>query len=208
MTTTGWLNPLIAAGQTLESELALLVARYGADAVREAAKKATKKKRGRPAEKDWPLLKPWIDKDVADWLDGSDPFEQRSNYSIAKEFALAHPGYSQFATKDRIERKLAEKRRWMMYATAHSITKKDHPFELHLKAVRGLVAEDSHPVWSKALERTLGTIAHYTERFGDPEQTQSIESLQERLRTPYPNALAAYAPTGVYGRALLRAVRE
>lgn len=208
MTTGGGPNALIAAGQTLESELALLVARYGADAVREAAKKATKKKRGRPAEKDWPLLKPWIEKDVADWLDGNDPFELRSNYSIAKEFALAHPGHSQFATKDRIERKLGEKRRWMMFATAHSRTETGYPFELHLKAVRGLVAEDTHPVWSKVLEQALGTIAHFRERFGEPDPALSIQSLQEQLRKPYPNALAAYAPSGIFGRALLSAVRD
>ncbi|WP_288459308.1 hypothetical protein [uncultured Sphingomonas sp.] len=174
------------AGRTLDDELRSLVTRYGADAVREAAKKATAKKRGRRPERDWPLLRPWLDQDVEDWLAERDPFAARSNYLIAKEYAAKHPGHNPIATAERIERKLREKRRWMLFAVALGRTDKGWPISVYLKACEGLIEEGGSRDWSFLLDRPRGVLARYEERFGNDATALSLDEMEEALRQPLP----------------------
>lgn len=180
------IDALIQAGRPLDDELRSLVARYGADAVREAAKKATVKKRGRRPEKDWPLLRPWLDQDVEDWLAERDPFAARSNYLIAKEYAAEHPGHNPIATAERIERKLREKRRWMLFAVAEGRTRKGWPFSVNLRACEGMIEEGKPNDWSFMLNHPRGVLARYEERFGKPDASLSLDEMDEALRQPLP----------------------
>lgn len=185
-------------GRTLDDELRSLVARYGADAVREAAKKATVKKRGRRPEKDWPLLRPWLDQDVEDWLAERDPFVARSNYLIAKEYAAEHPGHNPIATAERIERKLREKRRWMLFAVAESRTRKGWPLSVNLKACEGMIDAGKPHDWTFLLNHSRGVLARYEERFGKPDAALSLDEMEEALRQPLP-ALGGGGLGGLFG---------
>ena len=95
---------------TLDQELRSLISRFGSDAVRDGAKRLTKKRKGRKQERDWAELSDTILQDSQDYLDGKNPFKERSNYSIAVEFAKRNPGHNSVATQRRIMRKLSERR--------------------------------------------------------------------------------------------------
>ncbi|WP_159043480.1 hypothetical protein [Sphingomonas sp. STIS6.2] len=192
------LDALMQAGRTLDDELRSLVARYGADAVREAAKKATVKKRGRRPEKDWPLLRPWLDQDVEDWLAERDPFAARSNYFIAKEYSAEYPGHNPIATAERIERKLREKRRWMLFAVAENRTRKGWPLSVNLRACEGMIEEGKPNDWSFMLNHLRGVLARYEERFGKPDASLSLDEMDEALRQPLP-ALSGGVLGGLFG---------
>jgi hypothetical protein len=188
---TGRSNPdvlaaLIQSGRTLDDELRSLIARHGADPVKEAAKRLVAKKRGRPAEKDWPLLRQWVEQDVQDWLAERDPFEARSNYLIANGFVAKHPGHSPAATVGRIERKLRERRRFMLFAVAVERTSEGWPLAVHLRACAGLVEEGKPEDWSSLLNHPRGVLARYEERFGDAKPSLSLSDMEERLRQPLP----------------------
>jgi hypothetical protein len=188
---TGRSNPdvlaaLIQSGRSLDDELRSLICRHGADAVKEAAKRLTLKKRGRPPEKDWPLLLQWTEQDVQDWLAERDPFGARSNYLIANEFAATHPGHSPAATVGRIERKLRQRRRFMLFAVAEGRTREGWPLEVYLRACEGLVEEGKPEDWSSLLNRPRGVLARYEERFGDAEPSLSLSDMEDKLRQPLP----------------------
>lgn len=180
---------LATTGRKLDDELVSLVARFGADAVRAAAKRATRKKKGRRPENDVPLLRPWLEKDVEDWFNGIDPFKARSNYSIAQEFAEQFPGHSRFATKDRIERKLRRLRQLSMLARVQRIAKEQHPYAVFLRALRCLVEAERHVVWESALEWALGKLARYQEQFGKPDEDLTFMMIEERLDAQHSNGL-------------------
>lgn len=189
-------------GGPLDEQMSSLVSKFGADAVRSAAKQATAKRRGRRPEKDWVSLKPWVNLDADDWLNGRDPFAKRSNYAVAKAFAEQFPGHNPFATKERIERKLREKRRWFMLAIAMERSKVDFPAELHLRTLRELAELNTHPVWAQVYENALGRLVRYREKFGDPGPAKSFEQLDAELNAQ-PPALAEYgnalAGSGLFG---------
>src|SRR3546814_20858378 len=94
-------------GPTVDDDIRRAIARYGADAVKVAVKNATKAKRGRKKEPDWPELREIMEADAREWLAGNDTFTTRSNYSIAKELSERNPGHSIVSTHKRIERKLS-----------------------------------------------------------------------------------------------------
>ena len=173
--------PKIASlpSQALDDQIKSLIARYGVDALREAVARFAKKKRGRKAEKDWPLLKPWCEQDTADWLAGRDPFALRSNYSVAKDFAQQFPGHDLVATNARIKRKLKANRRGFMLAGAWQMTERGYPHKIHLKALRDL--EDYGPAWEYFLATALDQIARFKERFGELDDNLSIGEIEDKL---------------------------
>lgn len=190
--------------QTLDDQLASLVTRFGAEAVRDATKRATAKKRGRKPEKDWVGLRPWVEQDSDDWLNGRDAFALRSNYSIAKAFAEQNPGHNPFATKDRIERKLRELRRWYMLVNAFQLAETGYPLETYVRVLRELEQLQPGKHWAWFLERALGREALYRERFGEPAPEKSFQQLQDELEVLPTNALAGLigsttGRTGLFG---------
>jgi hypothetical protein len=170
--------------RSLDDELIALVQKHGADAVRDAAKRATAKKRGRRPEKDWLNLKEWVYQDAEDWLYGRDALTIRSNYAVAKAFAEKFPGHNVFATKERIERKLRQSRRWYMLVVARERSESEFPHEVHLRTLRELAELDTHPVWARLFESALGVLIRYREKFGAPEPDKPFEQLESELRPP------------------------
>ena len=167
---------------SLDEQLSRLVAKHGSDAVREAAKRATAKKRGRKPEKDWLGLKPWVEQDADDWLHGRDPMAIRSNYAVAKAFAEENQGHNRYATKERIERKLREKRRWFMLVIARERAEAGFPFETYVRALRELDQVAPGQFWATMLEQALGKVARYREQFGEPSPEKSLDTIDSELR--------------------------
>lgn len=154
-------------GPTVDDDVRRIISRYGATAVTDAVKRATKAKRGRRPEKDWPELRPTIDADAQSWLNGGDPFAERSNYSIAKDFADRNPGHSHPGTMKRVERKLVKQRVWMTLVVAYEMSRESYSYQAHLRTLDALVKNDGHSVWSSTRGNVLGYVADYTAKFGE-----------------------------------------
>lgn len=161
-------------GPTVDDDIRRAIGRYGADAVKRAVKEATKAKRGRKREPDWPELREIFEADARDWLEGKNPFEARSNYAIAKELSERNPGHSIVSTHKRIERKLSRgthERRWFVFVLAENLSRDAGPHEAHIRALVALseLREPTQPdLWKFSLERARATLADYEAREGHP----------------------------------------
>lgn len=200
------LNALAAfMPRSLDQELQSLVVRYGADAVREATKRATAKRKGRKPEKDWLFLRDWVEQDTDDWLHDREPTELRSNYAIAKAFAEKHPGHNPFATKERIERKLRDKRRWFMLVRAWERSEAEFSADTYLRSLRELIQIAPEKHWSSLLEMALGKIARYREQFGEPAPEKSFSTIEEELSAASPTIVGSdFRPLGLLGARRVR----
>ncbi len=198
-------------GPTVDDDIRRAIGRYGADAVKAAVKEATKAKRGRKREPDWPELRPIIEADARDWLAGRDPFAARSNYAIAKQFSERSPGHSIVSTYKRIERKLSRgphDRRWFTLVTAENLSQKVGSYLAHLRALKALseLPESAHPdIWRFRLDRARATVADYEAREGKaPLAEMTIHEIEEAVQIA---GLAAFnapsQPRGLFGRRTL-----
>ena len=187
-------------GRTLDQQMRALVTRYGSDAVRDSAKRATAKRKGRKPEKDWIGLKPWVELDAEDWLHGRDPMALRSNYSIAKAFAEEHQGHNRYATKQRIERKLSAKRRWFMLVVAQERSETEFPVDIHIRSLWELIEVDSKLHWQSVLEYALGKVARYRELLGEPAPDKSLATIDDELTKASGTILGSWTqPRGLLG---------
>ena len=173
---------------TLEQEIRRLIAAHGADAVKREIKAATKPRRGRTPEKDWPLLHPYFLADARDWLERRDPFALRSQKSIAREVAANNPGHSSDSTMRRIERKLASRRKRFMLYHAHDLSRREYPFAEYLRVSEEL-AKLYGDTWRRLLELDREILARYREVYGEPDPSMTWAELEAKPR--YPNALEA-----------------
>lgn len=158
-------------GPTVDDDIRRAIWRYGAEAVKEAVKEATKSKRGRREEPDWAELSKIFQDEADEWLAGHDPFANRSSYAIAKEFAKHNPGHSQVSTHKRIERKLSKKsrgRRWWVLHIAWQKSLAAHPHEAHLRTLKALAELPDGRQWKTPLSNAQGVIADYEAREGAP----------------------------------------
>ena len=178
------------AGPTVEDDVRRLITRYGAAAVKDAAAKLTKAKRGRKALLDWAELISWMDDDARFWLNGGDPFGARSNYAIAKEYADAHPGHDHASTMQRIERKLRKEpygRRWYVIVRAMIMSENDYPYASHLRALDELSSFDAHPVWNSRADLFRGSVADYRAKWGEPADELTTNQIEEGARKALPS---------------------
>ena len=211
-------------GPTVEDDIRRAIWRYGADAVKEAVRNATKPKRGRKTEPDWPELREIFKAEAADWLAGIDPFAVRSNYAIAKELAERDPGHSAVSTHKRIERKLSAKvggRKWWVLNIAWRQSLDGHPFAAHIRTLEACAAipdkVDAHR-WRQSLERALSVLADYEAREGCPppaemsfheiEKAVQKSGLAAQLSPPRPRGLFGSSPAtnGLLGSLLASSV--
>ncbi|MDC8753320.1 hypothetical protein OIK40_01535 [Erythrobacter sp. sf7] len=155
-------------GPTVDDDVRRIIARWGAEAVKESVKVQTKPKRGRKPEKDWPLLWPYIERDAREWLDGGDPYERWTDYSIAKDYADKHPGQSHPAVMKRITKRLKAKRKIFALIEAERISTTDYPYTAHLRALAELTRAERHPVWASMYARAKKQIDDYTAKYGAP----------------------------------------
>ena len=185
-------------GPTVDDDIRRAIQRYGADAVKAAIKNATKAKRGRPLERDWPELRDVIHADALEWLAGGDPFAARSNYAIAKDFAERNPGHSVVSTHKRIERKLSRgpyDRRWFTLVTAENLSRDGFPYAAHLRALEAVAMlpdTKTADVWQSMLERARSTVADFEAREGEPPNpSMSYRQIEEAVREGSLAALVA-----------------
>lgn len=188
-------------GPTVDDDIRRVIWRYGAEAVKNAVKKATKAKLGRKKEPDWPELREIIEADARDWLAGNDPFAARTNYAIAKAFAERTPGQSAVSTHKRIERKLSKgpyDRRWFTLASAEIQSRDAYPFEVHIRALEALseLPESSRPeIWKASLDSARATVADYEAREGKaPAAKMTFREIEEAVRKASLAALIAPPP--------------
>lgn len=177
-------------GPSVDDDLRRLIRRYGADQVKEGLKRLTTAKRGRKKLPDWSSLRQEIDVDARAWLDGRDPFKERTAYAIAKAYADANPGHSYPATFDRIKRKLRDKRhgrRWYVFVRAMEMSDDAYPYRAHLRALEELSKCDSQPVWQSMLDRARANIADYTAKWGRPSDETTMKQIDEGARASVPS---------------------
>lgn len=174
------------AGPTAEDDIRRIIGRYGAEAVKAAIEKATRRPRGRAPHKDWLKLTDFLDEDVQDWLDGRDPFVTRSDYSIAEAFAAANPGQSHSATAKRIRKKLKAKqaRKVHVLARAWQTSRGAYPHGTHLRTLRALHAIHPAGPWGHFLSAAESFIADHSAKFGPPAEDASMEQIEKRASTP------------------------
>ncbi len=197
-------------GPTVHDDIRRAIWRYGADAVKEAVKEATKAKRGRKREPDWPELRELIEAEARDWLAGNDPFSARSNYAIAKEFSERNPGHSVVSTHKRIERKLSRgpyDRRWFTLVSAESQSRDSGPYGAHIRALEALseLPENARPdIWRFSLDRARSTIADYESREGNPPPPEmTFKEIETAVQKGGLAALVAKPqPRGLFGSIL------
>ena len=185
-------------GPTVDDDIRRAIQRYGAEAVKAAVKSATRAKRGRPLERDWPELRDIIHADALEWLAGGDPFAARSNYAIAKDFAERNPGHSVVSTHKRIERKLSRgpyDRRWFTLVTAENLSRDGFPYSAHLRALEAVASLPDTKiadVWQSMLDRARSTVADFEAREGKPpDPSMSYKQIEEAVQKGSLAALVA-----------------
>jgi len=176
-------------GPTVDDDVRRIIARWGANAVKEAVKVQTKPKRGRKPEKDWPLLWPYIQRDAREWLQGGDPFSQWSDYSIAKDYADKHPGHSHPATMKRVTGRLKASRKGFAMIEAERMSREGYPFAAHLRALEEMTKLDRHQVWAEQYARARQVIADYHAKYGAmPPDNLSMFEVEFEARKPVPKS--------------------
>jgi hypothetical protein len=159
-------------GPGVDDDVRRLIGRYGAEAVKAALGRQTRRKPGMKLKGDWQLLAPFfLEEDARRWLEGDDPLKKRSNNSIAEWFAKNHPDPNvEFeSTRRRIRRKLAKDRRYFTLVEAFWISKDRHSYLKHLEALRALcAARRIDSVWRAALARAEGALSDYTVKLAGP----------------------------------------
>jgi hypothetical protein len=156
-------------GPTVEIDIFRLISWYGEAAVAKALREATRAKRGRKTKDDLSELEPIFQQDARRWLEGEDPLSEISNDSIAEEFEKRKPDpmVKTGSIKTRIKKKLECKnygRDWQLYYNAAEVSRDEHPFGLHLKALRALASYLDHPDaqnWQSKLDWAETLVSDY-----------------------------------------------
>jgi hypothetical protein len=188
-------NALLASSERLDAEVRRMIARYGADAVKESVKRLAKGKIGRKPEKDWPELSKDMHEDARSWLDGGDPFTERSSYSIAQGFAGRFPGHSRAATQRRILKKLSGERVFRALTLALHIAEREYPHAAYLRTLGELIRTSSNPEICVSLLRFAEeTLVSYTGMFGSPPDNLPMHAIRSALN---PVGMSASLSTAV-----------
>lgn len=196
------LPKLDMVGPTVDDDIRRAIQRYGKEEVTRAVKAATRKKIGRKKEPDWSELRDIIESDARDWLAGKDPFSERSNYSIAKEFAERNPGQSVISTHKRIERKLSRgphNRVWWTLVSAENQSRDRYPYLHHIRALRALadLPDDwSRDIFGFSLQKALQILSDYEAREGSaPPDAMTFAEVEAAVKAAASqNALAQFGP--------------
>jgi hypothetical protein len=200
----GYVPNALATSAGLDAELNTLITRYGKAEVRKASVKLTAGKKGRKQERDWPIIGPEICRlDALAWIKGQDPFQLRSNYAIAQDFAQRYPGQSITSTHRRIMRKLKEKRQWFFQNLAWSIASDELPFRQYFEVMSRIENRDER--WTRILSNDFdlrtGQLESYRSYYGEPDDEMRFPDIEAKLAEIRTNALSGfYTPKrGIFG---------
>lgn len=169
--------------QQLEKDFRRLIGRYGPDAVRVVGQRETAKPVGRKADNDWPKLRPWLEMDARDWLDGRDPAQLRKPYFVGTAIAREHPGQSPTSTRDRIRSKLKRTRKPAFLIIALEIALVERPLQDVYRVIEALPAADPKLEWLAARQTTLlrDGLEMYRHRIGEPGPDMSFTQICDEL---------------------------
>ncbi|WP_145960989.1 hypothetical protein [Sphingosinithalassobacter portus] len=180
------------SGPAVDDDIRRLIQRYGVDKVQEAIKQQTARRRGPIPIADWPELTSILREDARLWLEGGDPFTARSNRSIALVFAEKHPGHSFASTRDRLMRKLRERRRYYTLVEAERLSEEKYPYTENLRAIRALLETGTlHDSWDRLLRLREGSLADYKAKFGEPPASMTMQELVAEAGKPITPAPAS-----------------
>ena len=173
------------SGPSIDDDIRRLIGRYGADKIREAIKRQTAGKRGRIPSGDWTQLRDVLREDARQWLEGENPFETRSNRSIAREFAEKRPGQSEKSTYRRLMGKLSKRRRYYTLVEAAWLSRDEYPHAENLRVVSELVAigilRDQWQAFKRLHEASL---ADYGTKFGKPPASMTMQEILTEAARP------------------------
>jgi hypothetical protein len=208
------LNALLAgANPSLDDEMARLVLRHGKKAVKAAAAKHTKMKRGRKRLNDWDLLAPYIAADAQKLLAGDDdPFADPSEYAIAKDVAstITKTLRDYTAAHRRLSGKLAAERKTRALAHAVLVGEATAPYLRTLElcdALEVVLPVEQRSWWSLRASGHRRDLDAYLYRFkAEPDPAETMEGIRAKLQSQeLADALSADSPPvrGVLGGGLL-----
>ncbi|MEO9461886.1 MAG: hypothetical protein ABJ242_04035 [Marinomonas sp.] len=173
---------------------------FGKEAVKDATKKYTKPKLGRRPTSDWRPLEPFLTPDIADWIAGKDPIQERSNHQIAVKFAEAHPEVIKDSVRDRIRLKLGRnhsQHRKMWGLTRSMIAARENQsYVVYVRILLQLSEINRDGPWDGFLLLAIRAINRYTDAYGQPPIAHSICILEDEVTALDPilkTGLLAYA---------------
>jgi hypothetical protein len=164
----------------VEGEVRHLIRRYGFQKTKDALDRQTHRKPGTKLKEDWKILEPLLKADARSWLEGGDPFNERSDYSIAKWFAEKHPDQNvEFdSTLRRIKRRLSKDRRYHALVEAFWLSEA-YSYEIQLRVLSELCSlARSGAGWRNALKTAEETLSDYRTKFGAPPANMTMRELE------------------------------
>lgn len=173
------------SGPSVDDDIRRLIGRYGAEHVQAALKRGTARKLGRRPSGDWLKLGEVLREDARCWLDGGNPFDTRSNYSIAQEFAVKSGEQSEEAAYRRLMGKLSKRRRYYTLVEAAWLSQDQYPYADNLRTIRELVAMPTlGDLWRGFLRLHEGAVADYRTKFGEPAAEMTIRDILAEAARP------------------------
>lgn len=168
------------SGPTVEEDVRRLVARYGVEAVRTAVRERTGRKRGRPSDDaDWISLSGILAEDATCWLDGGDPFAERSNYSIAQQMSEPYAEPYRESVHRRIMGKLGKLRRYHTYIYAEKLSWDQRPHGDYMRVLSALVGSGKlTKPWHTRFRNAEASIADYNAKFGQPDAGLTMQEIE------------------------------
>ncbi|MDR6853612.1 hypothetical protein J2Y54_003132 [Sphingomonas sp. BE123] len=189
-------NPPAAGWHSLDAALERLVREFGAAEVRSAALRLTKQKRGRKAERDWPLLQEQMMRDARALLRGASAADLPTNYAIATAFVEQNPGHNPASTHRRIMGKLTKGRDWITWYHVIDIAKKEEPFIAFFQASYrypdGLIFQEHR---LREADRMRGVLERYRGFYGEPPADMTMDAIEAKTKEPIQNPLMAFLPS-------------
>lgn len=197
-------------GPTVDDDIRRIIGRYGESAVKDAVKRLTARRKGRPLLKDWNELKPHIQACADRWIAGEeDPFNTPTNYAIAKEIADKGEPHNHPATMQRIQRKLREERgrKWFTLVDAYQRGGDNLTFKTYMRTIDELCRIDPKGHWNWLAERAVGLLTDYLGKHDELPDDITFAEVEAGARKTM-NAPTSYANSrrsGLFGTPYIRA---
>lgn len=153
-------------GPSVDDDVRRLLSRYGADELKQAIKRQTKKTPGRKHVNDQLALQPFLDESAAMWLAGNDLSFSRTNYAIAKEYSRKIRGNSLESTNRRLLRKLKSDCSLWVLQRAFRLSREGYPYQAHIRTLEKLSEISANPIWRVFLQDSKTSVADYEAKMG------------------------------------------